>query len=130
MKRVALLVATLLSYIVLADQELPAEPAQVDLTQWGPPDIATVGNDPFSTLVKYGRALLTDTANQIGPSVPDPAKRLTGNNLACQNCHLQAGTQPYAMPLIAFGGNFPDIAGERAPSSRSKIGSTAVWSAA
>ena len=107
MKRVALLVATLLSYIVLADQELPAEPAQVDLTQWGPPDIATVGNDPFSTLVKYGRALLTDTANQIGPSVPDPAKRLTGNNLACQNCHLQAGTQPYAMPLIGILGQFP-----------------------
>src|SRR6516164_6906188 len=106
MKRVALLVATLLSYM-LADQELPAEPAEVDLAKWLPPDIATMGNDPFSTLVKYGRALLTDTANEIGPSVVDPAKRLTGNNLACQNCHLQAGTQPYAMPLTGIWGQFP-----------------------
>jgi|SRR6516165_9166885 hypothetical protein len=42
MKRAAVvsLAATLLSYISLADQELLAEPAQVDLTQWGPPDIA------------------------------------------------------------------------------------------
>jgi thiosulfate dehydrogenase len=106
MKRVALLIATLLSYILLAE-ELLAEPAKVYLTQWGPPDIATVGDDPFGTLVKYGRALLTDTANEIGPSVADPDKHFTGNNLACQNCHLQAGTQPYAMPLIGIWGQFP-----------------------
>src|SRR5215471_1167597 len=111
MKRVALLVATLLSYILLADQELPAEPAKVDLTQWGPPDIAAVGDDPFGALVKYGRSLLIDTANEIGPSVRDLAKRFGGNNLACQNCHLQAGTQPYAMPLIGIWGQFPQYRG-------------------
>jgi thiosulfate dehydrogenase len=53
-----------------------------------------VGDDPFGALVKYGRSLLIDTANVIGPSVRDLAKRFSGNNLACQNCHLQAGTQP------------------------------------
>ena len=79
----------------------------VDLTQWTPPDIATVADDPFGTLVKYGHALLTDTANEIGPTVSDPTRRFAGNNLACQNCHLQGGTQPYAMPLIGVWGQFP-----------------------
>jgi thiosulfate dehydrogenase len=79
----------------------------VDLTHWTPPDIATVADDPFGALVKYGFALFTDTANEIGPTVSERARRLAGNNLACQNCHLQGGTQAYAMPLIGIWGQFP-----------------------
>jgi len=66
-----------------------------------------VGDDPFGKLVKYGHALFADTANEIGPAVSDPGMRFAGNNLACQNCHLQAGSQPYAMPLIGVWGQFP-----------------------
>ena len=52
--------------------QLPAaELPTIDLTQWTPPDIATVGDDPFGKLVKYGHALFTDTANEIGPAVSD-----------------------------------------------------------
>ena len=87
---------------------LPAAPSpDVDLTQWTPPDIAAVPADPFGVLVKYGHALFTDTANEIGPTVPDPARRFAGNNLTCQNCHLQGGTQPYAMPMTGVWGQFP-----------------------
>jgi thiosulfate dehydrogenase len=88
-----------------------AEPTKIDLTQWTSPDIARVGDDPFGKLVKYGHALFTNTANEIGPMVPDPAKRFAGNNLACQNCHLQAGTQPYAMPMTGIWGQFPQYRG-------------------
>jgi thiosulfate dehydrogenase len=84
-----------------------ADSREVDLTHWTPPDITSVAEDSFSTLVKYGNALFTDTANEIGPAVSDPAKRFAGNNLACQNCHLSGGTQPYAMPLIGVWGQFP-----------------------
>jgi thiosulfate dehydrogenase len=79
----------------------------IDLTQWKPPDIATVGDDQIGALVKYGYALFTDTANEIGPAAPDLARRFSGNNLTCQNCHLQAGRQPYAMPLVGVWGQFP-----------------------
>ena len=79
----------------------------IDLTQWTPPDITTVADDPFGTLVKYGHALFTDSANEIGPNVSDPSRRFAGNNLTCQNCHLQGGTQPYAMALIGVWGQFP-----------------------
>jgi thiosulfate dehydrogenase len=83
----------------------------VDLTRWSPPDLAAVGDDPFGALVKHGHALITNTANEIGPTVADPGKRFSGNNLACQNCHLQAGTQPYAMPLTGIWGQFPQYRG-------------------
>jgi cytochrome c len=66
-----------------------AEVSTIDLTQWPPPDIGMLGDDPFGKLVKYGHKLFTDTANEIGPAVSDPAKRLAGNNLACENCHLR-----------------------------------------
>jgi thiosulfate dehydrogenase len=86
-----------------------ASPANstVDLTRWAPPNIAAVGDDPFGALVKYGHALFTDTANEIGPTVPDATRRLAGNNLTCQNCHLKGATQPYAMPLVGVWGQFP-----------------------
>jgi thiosulfate dehydrogenase len=88
-----------------------AEQPKVDLAEWTPPSISTLGDDPFSKLVKYGHALMVDTANQIGPNVSDPAKRLAGNNLTCQNCHLNAATQPYSMPLTGVWGQFPQYRG-------------------
>jgi thiosulfate dehydrogenase len=88
-----------------------AEVPTVDLTSWTPPDITTVGDDPLGKLVKYGHALVTDTANQIGPTVSDPAMRYSGNSLNCQSCHLQAGTQAYAMPLVGVWGQFPQYRG-------------------
>jgi len=90
---------------------LAADVVQIKLTEWTPPDISTVGDDAFGKLVKYGYALMTDTANQIGPMVSDPAMRYSGNNLTCQNCHLKAGTQPYAMPLVGVWGQFPQYRG-------------------
>jgi len=101
-----LLIATL-SLAAIQGPPLAAQPPNVDLTQWTPPDITTVGQDASGTLIRYGYALLTDTANQIGPTVADPARRYGGNNLSCQNCHLRAGTQPYAMPLMGIWGQFP-----------------------
>jgi thiosulfate dehydrogenase len=99
--RLLLLGATLCITVSTAGPDRSiAGSSEIDLTQWAPPDITTVADDPFGRLVKYGHALFTDTANEIGPSVSDPAKRFAGNNLTCQNCHLQGGTQPYAMPLM------------------------------
>ena len=88
-----------------------ADVLQVDLTTWTPPQMRSVGDDPFGKLVKYGYALMVDTANQIGATAADPAKRYTGNNLTCQSCHLKAGTQPYAVPLMGVWGQFPQYRG-------------------
>jgi thiosulfate dehydrogenase len=88
-----------------------AQPVTFDLTRGGAPDIASVPDDPFGRMVRYGYALFTDSANQIGPRVADPALRYAGNNMSCQSCHLKGGTQPYAMPLIGVWGVFPQYRG-------------------
>ena len=90
---------------------LGADVHTVDLTRRTPPDITTVGDDALGKLVKYGHALVAETANQIGPTASDPALRFSGNNLNCQSCHLQAGTQAYAMPFVGIWGQFPRYRG-------------------
>src|SRR5499425_2415670 len=107
MKRIWLIVAALGASVWIGSKVPAADTVAIDLARWTPPDISKVGEDPFGELVKYGHALFTDTPNEIGPDVSDAAKRFAGNNLACQNCHLKAGTQPYAMPLIGIWGQFP-----------------------
>jgi len=88
-------------------QAFAAERPTVDLTKMTPPDFSKVGDDAFGKLVKYGHALFTDTANQIGPNAADPAKRYSGNQLTCQNCHMQGGAQAYAVPMVGIWGEFP-----------------------
>src|SRR6516162_293395 len=104
----AFLVAAMLCAGTLpAAAESAKQTAEIDLTKWPLGDIASLRDDPFGVLVKYGYTLFTDTANQIGPTVANPARRFAGNNLACDNCHLQGGSQPYAMPLVGVWGQFP-----------------------
>src|SRR6516225_1238734 len=108
MERIWIIVATMFISLCVGSNQLSAdETVAIDLTQWTPPDIRKVGEDPFGALVKYAQALFTDTANENGPDVADPTKRFAGNNLACQSCHLQGGTKPYAMPLVGIWGQFP-----------------------
>jgi thiosulfate dehydrogenase len=99
--------AVCIAVTVAAPDSVAAGSSGIDLTQWTPPDIAVVGDDPLGTLVKYGYALFTDTANEIGPTVQEPTRRFAGNNLSCQNCHLRGGSQPYAMALTGVWGQFP-----------------------
>jgi thiosulfate dehydrogenase len=43
--------------------------------------------------------------------VADENMRYSGNNLSCQNCHLGAGAQRFALPLIGVYGSFPTYMG-------------------
>ena len=61
-------------------------------------------------LIAYGHDLITRTFANIGPEVPDHAMRFAGNNLACQNCHLDAGTNRYGLPLVGVYRTFPKLA--------------------
>ena len=60
-----------------ASQTSRADTVVIDLTRWTPPDIGTVGDDPFGELVKYGHELFTNTANEIGPAVADVENRFS-----------------------------------------------------
>jgi len=74
---------------------------------WTVPEIGALPDDAHGRLVRRGRDLITATYAHIGPEVPDPARRFAGNNLACSNCHLQAGTKKFGIPLFGIFDEFP-----------------------
>jgi thiosulfate dehydrogenase len=74
---------------------------------WTVPEIGALPDDANGRLVRRGRDLITATYAHIGPEVADPAKRFAGNNLACSNCHLNAGTKKFGIPLFGLFGEFP-----------------------
>ena len=77
----------------------------------GQPDPSRLADGPWKDAVLYGRRLIVETPQILGPEVPNKAMRYAGNNLSCQSCHLQAGTQPFALPLIGAFANYPAYMG-------------------
>lgn len=58
--------------------------------------------------VAYGRKLITETANYLGPHSDMP---FAGNNLNCSSCHLDGGTKPFAAPFVSVPSQFPQYRG-------------------
>lgn len=59
-------------------------------------------------LIKYGYDILKNTPNHLGPDSEHP---LTGNRLACTNCHLNVGTKPYGAPWVGVTNRYPQFKG-------------------
>jgi thiosulfate dehydrogenase len=101
--------------LVAAAQALPAIPparaadtaATPPATIWTVPEIATLPDNELGRLTRRGRDLITATYAHIGPEVPNAASRYAGNNLACGNCHLEAGTKKFGIPLFGLLGEYP-----------------------
>lgn len=100
--------------LLLHDPEPPAstgfasaEPPRTwpDYSASGPGFQVPGGDD--GPLISYGYELITRTFANIGPEVEDRDMRFAGNNLTCQNCHLDAGTNRYAMPLVGAFKTYP-----------------------
>src|SRR6516162_8918115 len=111
--RVAIGAVALASLWLLAWPEGPGVPtssaqeAKSSPHIWTVPEMGALPNNAHGRLVRRGRDLITATYAHIGPEVADPAKRFAGNNLACGNCHLQAGTKKFGIPLFGLFGAFP-----------------------
>jgi thiosulfate dehydrogenase len=74
---------------------------------WYAVDVNKLGPGPENDLIRYGKDLIVNTASHIGKNAPDPAMRYAGNDLSCQNCHLNAALQPFAAPFISTFATFP-----------------------
>ena len=70
-------------------------------------DVAALPDKAYGRQVRLGRAIIAKTYAYIGPLVADPAKRYAGNNLACGDCHLEAGAKTFGLPLVGLYGDFP-----------------------
>jgi thiosulfate dehydrogenase len=77
------------------------------VTIWTVPEVGALPDNELGRLTRRGRDLITATYAHIGPEVPDAASRYAGNNLACGNCHLEAGTKKFGIPLFGLFGEYP-----------------------
>lgn len=74
---------------------------------WPVPDVSALPDDTYGQLVRRGRELVTATYTYIGPHAANPDNRFAGNNLACGNCHLDAGTKKFGLPIYGLSPDFP-----------------------
>ncbi len=80
---------------------------------WTVPEVGSLPDDSLGQQIRRGRDLITATYAHIGPEVADPAKRFAGNNLACSNCHLEAGTKKFGLPIFGLYNLFPQYSARR-----------------
>jgi thiosulfate dehydrogenase len=74
---------------------------------WPAPSVDGLSDDAWGHAVRLGRDLIVATPKLIGPEAADPARRFSGNDLSCQNCHLSAGTGKFALPFVGVFADFP-----------------------
>jgi thiosulfate dehydrogenase len=74
-------------------------------------DTNTRGTVPPIATEEYGRRLIAQTSDLIGPDHPDPAMRYSGIRMACGSCHLGVGTEPGTLSLLQAAANYPRFSG-------------------
>ncbi len=80
--------------------------AKADMAElWKAPDTATlIDSDAASAQIKYGRDLIANTAEYLGPK---GSVMHISNGMNCQNCHLEAGTKAWGNNYGAVFSTYP-----------------------
>jgi thiosulfate dehydrogenase len=73
---------------------------------WQAPDWTKVGQEPNVDAITYGRELIANTSEYLGPN--GKVKKLS-NGMNCQNCHLNAGTAPLGNNYSAVAATYPKV---------------------
>jgi thiosulfate dehydrogenase len=66
-------------------------------------------NVPPIATEEYGKRLLAQTSELLGPDNPDPGMRYSGSRLACGSCHLGTGTEPGSLTLLQATQHYPRL---------------------
>lgn len=85
--------------------ETPVVEALVDpATVWKAVDWSVLDQEPNAEELNYGKELVANTAEYLGPKGKVKA---ISNGMNCQNCHLQAGTAPFGNNYGAVAATYP-----------------------
>ncbi len=71
---------------------------------WAPPDTNGLAGTEAANLIRYGRALIVNTAAYLGPK--GLVARMS-NGMNCQNCHLDAGTRLFGSNYALVASSYP-----------------------
>ena len=83
-----------------------------EVTFWLPKSIETdLPPGDKGAQIKFGYLLITKTSDYIGPLSKDTTKQYAGNNLACNNCHLNAGRKIGSGSFVGVANRFPQYRG-------------------
>lgn len=87
--------------------ELPIVKPLVDPEgMWKAPEVSSIDAEPNADEIKYGRELIANTSEYLGPNGKVKAM---SNGMNCQNCHLQAGTVPLGNNYSAVAATYPKV---------------------
>ena len=90
-------------------------------TNWYARDVTNLPASPENDIIRYGHSLIVETPKQIGKTAADPQKRYAGNDLACKNCHLDAGLRPFAAPFVSTFATFPMLVDDQVITLKERI---------
>ena len=68
---------------------------------------ASGANVPAIATEEYGKRLLAQTSELLGPHNPDPKMRYSGSGLSCGSCHLGTGMEPGTLNLLQATEHYP-----------------------
>ncbi len=71
---------------------------------WQAPDPYLILKEDHKDLILYGRQLISNTSDFLGPR---GTVRRMSNGMNCQNCHLDAGTRPFGNNYSAVLATYP-----------------------
>src|SRR5947208_5889831 len=77
---------------------------------WKAPDSSSIPHDEYGDLIRYGKNLISHTSRYIGPR---GSLNNNANGMNCQNCHLEAGTKPWAGNFGAVAAIYPRFSDRR-----------------
>jgi thiosulfate dehydrogenase len=72
---------------------------------------STGSSVPVIATEEYGKRLLAQTTEYLGPDVADPKMRYISSRLSCGACHLGTGTEPGTLSLPPAMSHYPRFAG-------------------
>ncbi len=68
---------------------------------------STRANVPAIATEEYGKRLLAQTSELLGPDAPDPKMRYAGSRMDCGSCHLATGLEPGTLTLLSANEHYP-----------------------
>jgi thiosulfate dehydrogenase len=71
---------------------------------WLAPSLSSLPDNDSGKLIRYGHELIANTSQYFGPK--GSLAHIT-NGMNCQNCHMKAGTQPWANNFAAVATSYP-----------------------